>query len=90
MGFYLLMWGIFTGCMIIATLKLTKALQVVFGSLTVLFILLALKDFTGITIIGVIAGYVGIFCGFSAMYTAIAEILNDVYKQAILPLGYEK
>ncbi|MBI9097460.1 MAG: acetate uptake transporter [Spirochaetaceae bacterium] len=90
MGFYLLIWGIFTGLLFTATLKLTKALQVVFGSLTLLFLLLAIKDFTGISIIGNIAGYVGIFCGLSAMYTAIAEILNDVYKVVILPLGYEK
>lgn len=90
LGFYLLMWGIFTGAMFIGTLKLTKALQVVFGSLTILFLLLSIKDFTGIAIIGNIAGVVGIFCGFSAIYTAIAEIMNDVYKKTVMPLGYIK
>lgn len=88
MGFYLLMWGIFTGCMFIGTLKLTRALQVVFGSLTILFFLLAIKDFTEIASIGIIAGYVGIFCGLSAMYTAIAEILNELYGRVVLPLGF--
>lgn len=90
MGFYLLMWGIFSGGMFVATLKLSKALQVVFGSLTILFLLLALKDFTGISLIGNVAGYIGIFCGFSAIYTAIAEIINDVYKRTVMPLGYVK
>lgn len=87
MGFYLLMWGIFTGFMFIGTLKLTKALQVVFGTLTVLFFLLAIKDFTGIAIVGVIAGVVGILCGSSAIYTAMGEVLNELYGKEIFPLG---
>ena len=90
LGFYLLMWGIFTGAMFIGTLKLTRALQVVFGSLTILFLLLSIKDFTGITLVGNIAGIVGIFCGFSAIYTAIAEIMNDIHKKTVMPLGYMK
>lgn len=90
MGFYLLMWGIFTGGMFVGTLKLTRALQVVFGSLTILFFLLAIKDFTEIAEIGVFAGYVGIFCGFSAIYTALAEILNELYGKIVMPLGFMK
>ena len=46
MGYYLLLWGIFTFFMFSGTLKHNRATQVVFGSLTVLFILLALGDFT--------------------------------------------
>ena len=41
------MWGIFTLFMFFGTLKGPKALQVVFGTLVVLFFLLAAKDFTG-------------------------------------------
>lgn len=83
---YLLMWGLFTGCMFIGTLKLTRSLQVIFGSLTILFVLLAVGDATGSTLIKQIAGIEGIFCGFSAFYTAIAQILNEVYKRSVLPL----
>lgn len=90
MGFYLLMWGIFTGFMFAGTLKLTRALQVVFGTLTILFFLLAIKDFTGIAGIGIIAGYVGIICGLSAIYTAVAEILNELYERIVLPIGFMK
>ena len=39
---YLGMWGLFTTVMFIATLRINRALQVVFGSLAVLFFLLAL------------------------------------------------
>ena len=83
---YLLMWGIFTGVLFIGTLKLNRALQIVFASLTILFFLLALGDLTNSTIIKHIAGYEGIICGFSAIYTALAQVLNEVNKKTILPL----
>jgi len=86
-GAYLLMWGIFTGVMFIGTLKINRALQVVFGSLTLLFFLLALGDFTGSHLIKTIAGIEGIFCGFSAIYAGLAQVLNEVYKKTIWPLG---
>ena len=40
-GCYLLMWGLFTALMFIGTLKSNKVLQFIFGSLAVLFFLLA-------------------------------------------------
>jgi succinate-acetate transporter protein len=86
-GFYLLLWGIFTFLMFFGTLKLNRALQVVFLTLTILFFLLAIGDFTGITPITVIAGYEGILCGASAIYLSIAEILNEIYGRTILPIG---
>ena len=64
-----------------------KKSQVVFGSLTVLFMLLALGDFTHSHVITVIAGIVGIFCGLSAFYSAMGQILNAEYGKTILPLG---
>ncbi len=87
MGCYLLMWGIFTLFMFFGTLKGNKALQFVFGSLVVLFFLLAYRDFTGSELIGTIAGYEGIVCGASAIYLAMAEILNEKYGRSVLPIG---
>ena len=86
MGWYLLLWGIFTGCMFIGTLKLNRMLQIVFSSLTILFVLLAVSDFTGNKGLKVIAGIEGIFCGLSAIYGCVAQILNEVYKRRVLPL----
>jgi uncharacterized protein len=43
---YLSMWGLFTTVMFLGTLRLNRALQVVFGSLTILFFLFAYGDFT--------------------------------------------
>lgn len=87
MGLYLALWGFFTFCMFLGTLRLNRALQVVFGTLVVLFWLLALADLTHIAAYKTIGGYVGILCGFSAFYTSIAQVLNEVYGRIVLPLG---
>jgi len=87
---YLVMWGIFTGVMFIGTLKLNRALQVVFASLTILFFLLAIGDATGSIVVTRIAGIEGVFCGLSAMYAALAQVLNSVYGRTVAPLGVVK
>ncbi len=83
---YLSMWGLFTGVMFIATLKLNRALQFIFGSLTLLFILLALGHATGNSTITQIAGYEGIICGLSSIYTGLAQVLNEVYGRVVAPI----
>jgi succinate-acetate transporter protein len=87
MAAYLFMWGLFTFFMFIGTLKANKALQFVFATLTLLFWLLAWGDATGSTAIKHFAGYEGIVCGFSAIYTAMAQVWNEMYGKTILPLG---
>jgi uncharacterized protein len=87
MAAYLLMWGLFTAVMFIGTLKANRALQFVFGSLTILFVLLALGDATGNGTITMIAGYEGLICGFSAVYAGLAQVLNEMYKRTVAPLG---
>jgi len=87
MAAYLFMWGIFTAVMFIGTLRATRALQFVFLSLTILFFLLAIGDFTGNGTITVIAGYEGIVCGFSAIYAGLAQVINEMFKRTIAPLG---
>ena len=87
MGWYLLMWGIFTLFMFLGTLKSNKVLQFIFFSLTVLFFLLAVRDFSGSHFIGTIAGWEGIVCGASAFYLAMAEVINEQYGRTVLPIG---
>ncbi|WP_442587388.1 acetate uptake transporter [Pedobacter sp. AW31-3R] len=87
---YLSMWGIFTLLLFFGTLKLSRALQFVFGSLTLLFFLLVLGDATGNTAIKHFAGYEGIICGASAIYTGIAQVLNEIYGREIWPIGQMK
>jgi len=84
---YLCMWGIFTGLLFIGTLKISKALQFVFASLTILFFLLAIGDITENATIKTFTGFEGIICGASAIYAGVATLLNEVYGRAIFPLG---
>ncbi len=86
MAFYLGVWGLFTAYMFVGTLKKNRALQVVFGTLTLLFFLLAIGDYTKIAEIKTLAGYEGILCGLSAVYLACAEVLNETYGRQVLPV----
>jgi uncharacterized protein len=85
MGWFLFLWGVFTFFMWIGTLNKNKVLQFVFLSLWILFFLLALRDWTGNTNIGIIAGFEGILCGASAIYLAMAEVLEEARGKKILP-----
>lgn len=89
-GCYLAMWGLFTAFMWVGTWRANRALQFIFGSLTLLFALLAIRDFTGSELIGTIAGYEGIVCGLSAIYLAAAEVLEAQYGRPVLPIGAPK
>jgi uncharacterized protein len=90
MAWFLGLWGVFSAFLFIGTLKMNLATQFVFGSLTLLFMLLALGDATGNGDITKVAGYVGIVCGLSAMYTGMAQVLNEVYGRTVMPLGAKK
>jgi succinate-acetate transporter protein len=85
---YLAVWGIFTAVMFLGTLRLSRALQVVFGSLTILFFLLAYIKFAKPEEwVEHATGFEGIFCGASAIYTGLAQVLNELYGKTVLPLG---
>lgn len=86
MGAYFFMWGLFTFMMFISSLKKPKALQFVFISLAVLFWLLTLSHLVDPRIT-IYAGYEGIICGLSAVYLAMAEVINETYDKIILPVG---
>jgi Predicted membrane protein len=86
MAFFLGTWGLFTAFMFVATLKKNRALQIVFGTLTILFFLLAIGDYTQIGWIKTLAGYEGLLCGLSAIYLACAEVLNESYGKQVLPI----
>jgi len=88
LAWYFFMWGLFTMMMFISAMKKNFLLSFVFGSLFILFYLLALRDWGFIT--GNAAnfiGYEGIICGLSAIYLAMAEVINETYKKTILPIG---
>lgn len=84
---YLALWGLFTLCLFFGTLKLTRALQFVFGTLVILFALLAIEKGSGNAGVGKLAGYEGILCGLIAIYTGVANLLNELFGKTVLPVG---
>jgi hypothetical protein len=82
---YLFIWGLFTLMMFFGTLRTNRALQIVFLSLAILFFLLTGAHF--IPQLQIIAGIEGVFCGFSAFYLSLAEVLNEAHNHVILPIG---
>ena len=87
MAAYFFMWGLFTAVMFIGTLKSNRNLQFVFLTLAVLFFLLTAHRLTGISALQTVAGYEGIICGLSAVYLALAEVINEVHGKTLLPIG---
>jgi uncharacterized protein len=85
LAWYLLLWGIFTLFMTIGTFRINRVLQFVFVTLTILFILLAIGFGWGNTDVIKVAGVLGLFTGFAALYLAMAENLEEIYGKAILP-----
>lgn len=86
MIFYFIMWGIFTSGLFVATLKGNFSLKFIFATLAILFFLLAIRDITGSAVIGKIAGFEGIICGASAIYTGLAQVINENFGKDVLPL----
>ena len=87
MAAYFFMWGMFTLVMFLGTLKSNRGLQFVFMSLVVLFFMLATVRFTGNVTLLKITGWEGIICGASAVYTGLAEVLNEAHGRTVVPLG---
>ena len=81
-------WGLFTAYMTIGALKISRALQMVFGSLTILFFLLAWGEHNE-TVMKV-AGWEGILCAASALYASAAQVINESWGRYVLPLGLVK
>jgi succinate-acetate transporter protein len=94
---YFLMWGFFTFIMFFGTLKTNRALQFVFMSLAILFFMLAAKSAIlayypstpagTINLFTQIIGIEGVLCGLSAVYLALAEVLNEAHGKTVLPIG---
>jgi hypothetical protein len=87
LAWYLALWGLFTFAMFFGTLRINRGLQVVFATLIVLFALLAIGFGWGSTGTIKAAGVIGIFTGLSAVYVAMAELINEMYGRTILPIG---
>lgn len=86
-GWYLLVWGVFTLYMWIASFRHTTVLQLVFLTLWITIFLLAAGELRGSAALRVAGGYLGLLCAALASYLAAAEVINADYGRTVLPIG---
>lgn len=86
-GWYLLLWGVFTFYMWIATWRSARALQLLFAVLWITFFLLASGEWTGSLALHHAGGYAGLLTALVAFYLSAAEIINETHGRRVLPTG---
>ncbi len=86
-GVTLIVWGVFTLYMWIATFRLSKALWWVFLTLWVTFMLLGFGTLLGRHGLQVAGGWLGLVCGLLAMYTSFGLVTNATFGRTVIPLG---
>lgn len=86
-GLFLLMFAVVTAYLTLASLRTTSALIAVFVLLTLTFLLLAIADLTGVSVLGTIGGYLGLLTALAAWYASAAAVTNATWGHTVLPVG---
>jgi uncharacterized protein len=85
-GLYLIAWGIFTAYMIVASLRVSVAVAVVFVLLAITFILLGLGDANTSEGLSHAGGYFGLATAAAAWYASFAGVTNKTFGRVVLPV----
>lgn len=86
-GWYLIMWTIFTIFLAIASAVAPKVLTIILIFTIALLGSLGLGALTGNAALSSFGGGIGIVTGALAMYMAFASLLNEMWGKNVLPLG---
>ncbi len=86
LGWFFVLWGVYTLFMFVGTLKQTRTNQLVFGTLTILFFLLAAGNFAPNATLTLVTGAEGLVCACFALYGAFGQVVNEVYGRTVMPL----
>ena len=86
-GLTLLMWGVFTLYMWIATFRSNRGVWTGFLLLWITFFLLAAADLGLGSAWRVAGGWVGLLTGIAALYVSFAEVTNATFDKNVIPLG---
>ncbi|HET7066291.1 MAG TPA: acetate uptake transporter [Nocardioides sp.] len=86
-GWYLLIWGIFTLYMTVAALRVSGAVLAVFVLLTLTFFVLAWGEFATSTGIHKFGGYLGLLTAVAAWYASFAGVTAFTWKRQLAPVG---
>jgi succinate-acetate transporter protein len=85
-GLYLIAWGIFTTYMLVASLRTTAAITVVFALLAVTFFLLGIGNAGAHPNIVKAGGWVGLATAVVAWYASFAAVTNATFGRTVLPV----
>jgi len=85
LGWTCILWGVFTAYMTVGTFKISRVHVLVFTTLTLLFGMLAVVFFGGLS--PKAAGVMGLVCGAAAVYGSAAVVLNATHGRWVLPIG---
>lgn len=85
LGIYLIAWFMVTFLLLVASLKKSVGLVVLFAFLATTFLLLAAGTFTGVSSVGKSGGVLGVITAFIAYYVGLVDLLaaDNVH----LPIG---
>lgn len=84
-GWYLIAWAIFTSLMLVAALRTTVVLAVLFAVLDVTFVLLGLGALFGSAGLTVAGGALGLVTAALAWYLCVAGVTASTFGRSILP-----
>jgi succinate-acetate transporter protein len=86
-GLYLIAWGIFTAYMLIASLRTTIAIAVVFALLTVTFFVLGIGNANESEGLVEVGGWFGLATAVAAWYASFAAVTNSTFGRTVIPVG---
>jgi len=84
-GWYLIAWGIFTTLMLVAALRTTAGVAVVFLLLSITFYLLGFGEWTTQSWVATAGGWFGIATAGAAWYVALAAVAASTFGRPVLP-----
>lgn len=84
-GLFLLVWAIFTGYMLIASLRVSVAVVAVFLTLFVTYVLLCIGVLNQQTSIVHAGGWLGLITAVTAWYASFAGVTNATFGKQVIP-----
>jgi uncharacterized protein len=85
-GLYLISWGIFTTYMLIASLRTTAAIALVFVLLAATFFLLGIGNANESNGLVEVGGWFGLATAAAAWYASFAAVTNSTFGRTVLPV----
>ena len=87
MAWFFLAWGIFSIFLTVCAVRASKLLVIVFASLTLFFLLLAVSWFRADYLLEQVAGFTGIIAALLMFYHGAAVLLHESFGRPLLPVG---